>query len=323
MPITDIASYPIVMQEFIEHWADVNAALGGEPATDFKLTGGYPLATFISDRATLAAIIISINSDPDLPLAITLRDAKKGAIRIRLTHFRATVAGQLSGSPYPTNLPLQPKLQEGEGRFLDPFDDMSRWWATINGDVTIPGFTPPLILQGGYTQTDFTTELAALRTAYTAVGSADDNARLARAQRDKQMKAAYERMKQYRTGIFGALPADDPLLTTVPDLTPPQWVPLNPVLLNAVWNAATSMADLNWTASTDVNLGEYSVRYVPGLAAYDPNNEILIVDLPVTALSLSTDDGLLSVGVTAQFRVYAVRTTGAETGSNIVVVTRP
>lgn len=57
MPIEEISDYPEKMTEFELHWASVNAALGGSPATDFKLQGGYTVAQFSNDKAAIIAIL--------------------------------------------------------------------------------------------------------------------------------------------------------------------------------------------------------------------------------------------------------------------------
>ncbi len=322
MPITNIGSYPITMQEFVEHWIDVNAALGGAPATDYLLHGGYTLATFTTDRATLAALIISINSDQTVVIAAAQRDAKKEAIRGRMVQFRGAAQNNLAGSIYQRLAPTLPDLTDDESDYLDPFDDMANLWAKINADATVPGFTPPLLLQGGYTVANFATDIAALRAAYTAVGAAEENARLDRAKRDDLMVAAYERMKQYRGGLVVVLPPGDPLLATVPDLSPGPGPVLEPVTLSGFWNTATLMADLSWTESTDANLGHYSLR-VSFEVPYNEETEVLVNNVMPPLLTYSTDQGLTVPTNTVLFRVYAVRTTGAEAGSNIHEVHRP
>ncbi len=322
MPITDTDSYPPVMQEFIEHWIDVNAFLGGTAAIDFKLTGGYPLATFTADRVTLDALIIAINSDVEVALAQAIRDTKKEAIRPRMTQFRAIVTGQLAGSAYARVLPTLPRETDTEGHYLEPFHEMERLWSRINADATLPGFTPPLLLPVGYTIANFITELAALRAAYLAVAVPEDNLRFARAQRDPLLSAAFERMKQYRLALPGALPAGNPLLDTVPALTPLPGSTPDAVILTAVWNATTVQANLNWTASTDPALATYQVRACPG-PVWDAGNASSQGTYQPAVLAISTTYLLQSPGDQATFKVMVQLSTGNERSSNAVTVSRP
>lgn len=321
MPITDIGSYVTTMQEFIEHWIDVNVFLSGTPTVELKLKGGYTLVAFTADRATLEADIVFIDTDNTLELAMADRDLKKEAIRTPLSQFRGAVESQLTDTKYEAALPTLPPIGTDETAYLRPFDDIAILWGKINADKTIPVFTPPLLLAGGYTLANFTTELAAMRAAYAAVGAAEENLKLRRAERDKRMKEAVARMRQYRAAVVANLAPDNPLLAMVPDLWPSGSEP-QPVTLAAVWNAATSKADLSWNASTDSALGVYSVRTSPR-PTYDEATDTVVADLPPGTLILSTDAGLTTPGSTALFRVYVVRTTGAEAGSNVVSVSRP
>lgn len=322
MPITDIGSYPITMQVFIDHWIDVNAFLGGTPATDLELRGSYTLGNFTADRASLDTLITFITTDNTLELAVADRDAKKRDIRTRYTQFRGGVENQLAGTEYEAALPTLPPIGSDEATYIKPFQDMADLWGKINNEATITGFTPPLPLQGGYTQANFTTELAALRAVYQSFGAAEKNLKLARANRDKQMKAAVERIKQYRAAVVSQLAPDDPLLATLPDLTPPAGTGVQAVKLAGVWNAATNKADLSWNASNESAFDHYSVRTSPG-PTYNDALETVVSDLPAGTTAFFTNSGLVTPGAMALFKVYVIRTTGAEAGSNVASVTRP
>ena len=58
MPLTDFGSFVGVMDEVDLHWADVNAALGGTPATDLKLEGALTRAEFSTMKDFLEAFLI-------------------------------------------------------------------------------------------------------------------------------------------------------------------------------------------------------------------------------------------------------------------------
>ena len=60
MPLPDLGSYVPTMDEVVLHWVDVNAVLGGTPATDLKLEGGFNPADLIAAQDVLEALNISI-----------------------------------------------------------------------------------------------------------------------------------------------------------------------------------------------------------------------------------------------------------------------
>ena len=60
MPLTDLGSYVPTMDEVVLHWADVDAELGGAPASDLKLEGGFSPADLIAAQDVLEALNISI-----------------------------------------------------------------------------------------------------------------------------------------------------------------------------------------------------------------------------------------------------------------------
>ena len=57
MPLSGIGSYPPTMQEFINHWTQVNASLG---ATPLLLRGAYALANFSTDRTNIVNAINAV-----------------------------------------------------------------------------------------------------------------------------------------------------------------------------------------------------------------------------------------------------------------------
>jgi hypothetical protein len=319
MAISSIASYLATMDQFVDHWTAVNASVS--PAV-LTLQGGYLLADFAADRAAIDTAITNVETaDNGRQLASADRDLKKGSARSRLGQYRATVTGVLAGTPYVNTLPLLPPFKNPAGPQLKALDDMANGWDRINTD-TIAGFTPPLLLAGAYALAGFTTELAALRAAFIAATNGEDDSRQARALRNALLAPAKARMVQYRSAVKGILPAGDPLLNTIPAVTPPPGSTPAAVNASGVWNAGTSMADLSWTASANTNLDHYSVRTAPG-PTYKAADESVVAEVPAGTLTYSTNEGLVVSGATALFRVYVVLTTLNERGSNTVGVTRP
>ena len=223
MPLTTNGSYLPTMQEFIAHWTAVNAALVSPDV--LTLSGGYTLANFTADRAAIQTATTAIETvDNGVTAAQTDRELKKAALKTRLEQFRAAIAAQFPGSIYASMLPNAPLKTNIETRFLKPFDDMANLWSRVNTD-TIAGFTPPLKLPGGYVLATFTTDLAALRSAYLAVTNADLAAQNSRRQRDALLPPAKARMKQYRSAVPSKLLPGNPLLTNIPAISPPNTGP--------------------------------------------------------------------------------------------------
>lgn len=319
MPNIAIQFYPPRMQEFIAHWTQVNATLGASP---LLLRGGYTLANFTADRNALVNAI-----DAVLPAVNTVqgnsatRDLAKAALKTRLAQFRAAVLAFLPDSKYTRMLPTAPPLGINESRFLTPFIDVTAIWNLLNTDVN-PGFTPPLLLPGGYSKANFDTDITALKAVYVALETALVGASAARATRDVLLPNANQRMKQYRQAVVARLPVGSALLNNIPAYTiatGPAALPVNPAI---VWDAARSKAVLTWTASASPDVLEYSVRTAPG-PTYQNTNESVVGTVPATAFTFATDEGLLVPDATAYFKVYTVTRTGREAGSRVLKITRP
>lgn len=320
MPLSAIGSYVPTMQEFINHWTQVNAELGAP--NPLLLQGGYPIATLITDRAVLEAAIIALQpAENTQSNTASDRDIKKNALRVRLTQFRGLVQGQLYGSIYVRSLPTLPQFSAAESKYLTPFDDMANLWSQIN---TAPpaGFAGPLLLPGGYTLANFQTDLAALRTSYVAANNAAQNARIARERRDVLLPNVRLRLTQYRRTVVGRLAPTSALLASIPALTPLPGSTPDPVSVSGTWDATLSKGVLTWTASTAPDLASYSVRTSPG-PTYRARDETVVASVAKTETTFATSSGLAAPGSTALFKVYVLTTSSNEKGSAVVKITRP
>jgi len=322
MPLNDIGSYVPTMDEFSAHWEDVNTALGGTPATDLKLKGNYTRTMFIADRNAIETSITGlVGLENTREIAAQSRDAAKQGLVGRLNQFRALLRALLPGSSYANVAPLVPPFSSAESKFLTPFDDMSNLWLKINADATIPGFTPPLLI-GTYAVALFQTELAAMRTGFTGLTTAENDERIAREQRDALLPLARERMVQYRSMVEGLLGPTHPLTLSLPDVSPPAGSTPDPVVLSGVWNAGLGQAVFNWTASIAATLSHYELRMSPG-ATYDSATATVVGNIPPGTTTFSTVAGLAASGDVVSFKLFVILTTANESGSNTVTVTRP
>jgi hypothetical protein len=310
------------MDEFSAHWDDVNTFLGGTPATDLKLQGSYTRALFLADRNAIdAAITGLVGLENTREVAATNRDALRQGLIARLNSFRGMLRALLPNSIYAGAAPLVPPISSAESKFLNPFDDMSNLWGKINADATIPGFTPPLLL-AGLTLAQFQTELATMRTGFTAVTVAENDESIGRQSRDALLDPARERMVQYRVLVEAVLGPTHALTLSLPALSPPPGSTPPAVVLSGLWNPGVSAAVFNWTPSTAANLAEYELRMSPG-ATYSAATATVIGNAPPGTLTLQTAAGLGSSGDVASFRLFVKLTTGNESGSNTVIITRP
>ena len=322
MPLVDIGSYPPVMGEFDNHWASVNTELGGAPASDLKLASGFTRADFGTLRASIVGSLTGAEGlENTRQIAVETRNQSKAALRERLFQLRGMFRGLLSKTKYAAAVPLLPDLSMAESKFLSPFDDAADLWGRVNADVTLAGFTPPLTI-GSYTQAMFVTDLAAVRVAFAAVSSAENAQTIDIRERDGFLTDARERMVQYRVLVPAMLGQNHPLALSLPDLYPAPGSTPDASTLSGAWNAATTQADLSWTASSAATLDEYEVRMSPG-STYDAATSSVIGHVPAGTTSFSTAEGLAASAAVASFKVFVKLTTGNEAGSNTITITRP
>ena len=320
MPISSIGSYPTTMQEFIAHWGLVNTALGANP---LLLRGAYTVVMFTTDRSVLvAAINASIAADNALTTASGNLKSLKAAIFPRLPQFRNIVNAVVPNSGYSNSVPRQPTFTVTESRFLNPLQDMLSLWSNMNSDVSI---TPNITLAGSYNLLNFVSDVNALRAAYIAYRTALENARYQRKTRDALLKPAEQRMKQYREMVKGKFAATDPLVKSLPALTPSPGSTPDAVTVTAdVWDAVLGKAKMNFTASPTPNIDHYSLRTAPG-PVYKVKNESVLASLAPTAAPLQflTDVGLEIPNSKALYRIYTVTMDGHEKGTPTLTITRP
>ena len=320
MPLyTNAGSYLSTAQEFLAHWLQVQTA-----GFTLTLQGGYGSDDFEADRTALMDASDAVASRENaVGAAAVERDRQKTALSQRLGQFRNTVRGLLPASNHAQGLPTVPGFTVIESRFLRPLVDMADLWTRINADTTVPGFTPPLLLAGGYTITQFRTGLTLLRAAYAANTNATGEAQAARRTRDGLLPPLRERMNQYRALAKALLPAGHPLLATLPPITPPAGSTPGAVILSGGWNETGAQAALSWPASDHPDLDHYSLRAYTGPGAYRAADERVVARVPKEATQFSSDFGLLSPGAETGFKLYVVTRTGNEKGSNAIRIAHP
>jgi len=313
--------YLIKIDEFLAHWALVNAALGAAPLI---LQGGYAIATLLADRTALAAQMAAVEAaNNNLQGASADRDNKTTAIRERMRQFNSSVRGFLPGSQYVAMLPNLPNQSAAPGLYTRALDEVAHCWNRINTDVPPPsGFTPPLLLVAGYTRTNFVTDQTAMNVGFTAYANAVPNAAAARDLRDQLFKPIYNRLVQYRPAVKGKFPKGSSLIASLPTLSPAPGSTPDAVSISGVWNSTLKKAVITNGVSTAPNLKDYQLRGCLGGSKYDTNTEIVIATNKADVLTFETDEGLLIAGAVLWAKVYVRTETGNEKGSAAVKITR-
>ena len=328
MPISGASSFIPTLNDFLPHWELVNTIMGAAgPLVLRNPNGPTPptlnRAALVIMRDELQAKHTDITGQMNAVqiAAATLRVMKE-ALHFQGGRFNDAVRSDLTGTTYVEALPLLPQPGDGHGIFIEPMDDVSTLWAKINVAVGIPGFTAPLLLQGNYPLADFNTALALLKLQFEAVQKEDFLVSFKIKERNRMQDLIYPVLKAYRQAVPTKFPATDPVVVSLPKLTPDAGSTPDAVLANGAWNVPTSQGKLSWNASTAPDLDEYEVRWSPG-PNYDAANEVVLANIAKTApREYFTTQGLLAIGDASNFKVYVKTTTGNERGSNTVKITR-
>lgn len=321
MAITGPSSFIPTVQEFLFHWLQVNAGLGVNGP--LVMPDGTTQAMLTTHHVTLTGFKTSIAGKVnDVEIARGQLDLQKTALLGRLGEFNRKVRGLLSHTAYVHALPLAPSSGTSAAVVIDALEDMGTLWVKINA-ASIPGFTSPLTLLGGYAVATFDTDLAALRTAANAWQNAVQDVKLERDKRNDLQDLVYPLLKDYRQVVQGLFAPSDALVDSLPRLSPDPGSTPDPVAASGVWDAATLQAKLTWSASSDPHLSHSEIRFCAG-ADYSTNDETSLgTVLPSEPLEFLTAAGLSTPGSTASFKVYVILTTNNEKGSNTVTITRP
>ena len=190
MPITGPASVAGCLEEFIDHWNDVNAVL---PPTAVlvipKAVAGTAADFLVSDLeyfllgwdSQIARVTAELN---DIETHRASAELKKAALLVRLNQFNTAVRGQLAGTKWPAGLADVPGMKDGPETWRSVCDDVEDLWEDINTAAAM-GPATPLELLGEYAVADFTEDAAALREAFRFKRRAERRATTQRDDRDK------------------------------------------------------------------------------------------------------------------------------------------
>jgi len=319
MPINGPSSYVPTLNEFLRHWPNVNTALGAP----LVLPGGATLLSATEVRDELEDFVALVQGKlNDVEIGRGQIEILKLASLERIGEFNRKVRGFLGQTAFVSALPDVPSITSAAARFIEPLEDMANLWGKINA-ATIPGFTGPLLLLGGYSLATFNTDLTALKAAYTGLQDASQSLSLERLRRNEVQDQAYAIMRDYRAAVIGSFAPEAPLVLSLPRLTPVGGSTPASVTATVVWDADEGQARITWTESTAASLAQYGIRFCPG-PDYSTDDETLVGSVePTEPRVMLTLAGLPNPDSVASYKVYVITTEGNESGSNAVSVTRP
>ena len=316
------------LNDFLPSWDLVNTTLGvAGPLLLRNPNGTVPPTVSRADLVTMRDNLQLKHTDitgqmNNVQIAAAALKTMKEALHLRGGQFNDAVRSDLAGTTFVEALPLLPQPGDGQGIFIEPMDDISTLWAKINAAVGIPGFTAPLLLLGGYTLAEFNTALALLKTQFETAHKEDFLVSFKIKERNRMQDLIYPILKAYRLAVPTKFAATDPLVVTLPKLTPEAGSTPDAVLANGLWNVPTTQAKLTWDASTSPDVVQVEVRWSPG-PTYDASQEVVLANLaPTDPREYFTTQGLLANGDVSNFKIYVLTSSGHERGSNTVKITR-
>lgn len=319
--IISIGSYITVGQEFEDHWKLSEGAVGVGIIT---LKGGYKLPAFQADFATVTRSITGIAGQIlNLGILRGQLEAAKTALRDRMRQFRGIALAQTMGTPFEVQVPTLPKAETVQSKFMEPIDAGMGLWERVSEPVAQGGLGLIIVLPGDYDADTFRDAIAALNALYASESSATKSLENALKQRDAVLETFHERLKQYRQGIVGFLPQNDPLLLSVPRLSPRAGTTPKPVTeLAGGWDAALGKARVTWTPSLDPKVTHLSARICLG-TKWKEDEEVVLGPIALGVTSYEFVQGLETPGSVICLKIFAIGEDDNESGGKAIVLTRP
>lgn len=324
MPITNTASYIPTMDEFLAHWQQCNTALGATPLIIAKPGGAATnRAAFDGVRTSLlnaqTAVQGALNSQQIARGDINIQ---KAALLVRFNAFTGMMEAYYQGTKFYNAKPLAPAISEGQERFSRPLVDAMTLWEKMNAGAAPAGVTLPLVLADGTNQSAFASAVAALQIAYRDEAAAEQDATLARTDRDAFQENAYDLMKAYRLAVPPRLSQHPSLIATLPKLTPEPGHTPEPVAAQAAY-VAPSTSHVTHGASADPDLSHYELEGNNGEEFQGDDAVFLGRHEPNEPNEFTVQFGLTQPGTAVALKVYVVLKSGNRAGSETLVVRRP
>ena len=335
MALTSKASAIPTTNTFLAHWLTVDEALSpnssfqlpAEPGVvpaGFNRSGLVVLRDLLQDR--LDAVQDKLNGAQTARGAI---ENRKAIAYKRLTLFLEMFDGYYKNTDlYPTR-PEPNGIGAGESNFMDPLRDMKSLWLQLNAAPAPSGLVLPIVLNEGtdelplpVTAAQFIADVATLRSKYELEKEALQQLAVARGKRDKTIENIRAILVSYRGAVRYPLAGNEPLLNTIPRVTPEPGSTPDPVNASAGLEG-TNQVRIAHTQSDDAKFARYEARGAIGDDADADDAIVLGTHTARTPEDFVLTFGLNSPGSAVTVWIYVVTEDGNERGSQKMVVRRP
>ena len=220
MAIPSNASFIPMMNEFLGHWNNVNRVLPTLLVLSVN-DEGMGRDGFLSLRGALVGVEQDIQDKlNDIMIARADIALKKRQLLAELNLFTGLMDSYYLGTKFFAARPNAPSVSDGREAFTKRLYDVMSLWAKLDGAVARPGLALPIVLSDGTAQAAFAAKIAALEEAYIEAALADQDLRLARAERSRIQRVAYATMKVYRKAVPTICAQHPALVATLPRLSP-------------------------------------------------------------------------------------------------------
>ena len=325
MAITGPASFIPTINEFLAHWQQCNAALA--PASPLlvrlrekNITVARAKLLEWRDGLQAQQNVLTAKST-DLQLARASIVEQKAVLLACFNQFTTRLDAFYQGTNFYQLRPVAPGIGYGQFAFSDPMGDAMTLWNKMNEGPAPAGVTLPLVLPNAKSHGEFSSLLAALQFAYAEEKAKDQDVALARGERNRIQKDAYEIMRVYRETVPDKMANFPVLLETLPRLTPlPGHTPAG-VNASAVF-VAPNQSKVVYDASTDAMLHSYQLRGTVG-DDYNEDAVVIATHAPADPREFVVPFGLNQPGAKVALKVYVILITGNEAGSAAMFVERP
>lgn len=320
---------------FLAHWSSVDAHIGAGPAFFLPVKPGVIPPNF--NRSGLVALRDVLESQLDAvqaqlnvlqtnSRAIVL---KKEVLIKRMRLFLEVVDGYYAGTALYGSRPNMPTANEGEEKFREPLRDAKNMWTSMNSAPAPSGITLPVTINEGtvavpalVTQAQFVTSMTELQGLYEARAQARQDLNTARARRDETIGFIYAALLSYRTAVLPRISTNQPLIDTLPRLSPEGGHTPDAVTVEATLTSPDTATGTH-SESAEATFAEYEVLGAAGDDADLEDAVILFTRTNRTPAPFTVTLGLADPGGAVSLWVRVVLASGNQRTSERVVVQRP
>lgn len=335
MALSSKASAIPTTNEFLAHWSSVDEERGaagglvlaekkGVIPAGFNRSGLVVLKDLLQDR--LDAVQDKLN---DVQIARGGIKNQKAIAYKRLTLFLELLDGYYKETDFYVARPEPSGIGAGEENFMAAMRDMKSLWPKLNGAPAPAGVTLPILLNEGTNEepvmvpvATFLAQLIVLRGKYEAEKEALQDLAMARGKRDKTIETIRAVLVAYREAVPYGVAGNQPLLDTLPRLTPEPGHTPDAVNASAALEG-TNQARISHTQSNDPDFLRYEARGAVGEDADAEDAVTLESHTDRVPADFVTGFGLGSPGAAVTLWIYVVTKDGNERGSQKMVVRRP